>query len=154
MFYPSVDNLFDEMFNFDDDLFASRSERNLPALHRGSKGRHGELMRTDVKETKKAYKLNIELPGYTKDDIKVKFDDGVLTVSADKVEENEEEKDGKVIRKERFSGSIRRSWYVGEDIKREEIAAKYENGVLKLTVPKSDPKEALPEDKKYIAIEG
>lgn len=154
MFYPSVDNLFDEMFNFDEDFFEPKPERGLLPSHRGPKGRHGELMRTDVKETKKAYKLNIDLPGYKKDDIKVKFDDGVLTVSAEKVEENEEEKDGKVIRQERFSGAIRRSWYVGEDIKREEIAAKYENGVLKLTVPKSDPKEALPEDKKYIAIEG
>ena len=154
MFYPSVDNLFDEMFNFDDDFFEPKPERGLLPSHRGPKGHHGELMRTDVKETKKAYKLSIDLPGYKKDDIKVKFDDGVLTVSAEKVEENEEEKDGKVIRQERFSGATRRSWYVGEDIKREEIAAKYENGVLKLTVPKSDPKEALPEDKKYIAIEG
>lgn len=154
MFYPSVDNLFDEMFNFDDDFFEPKPERGLLPSHRGPKGHHGELMRTDVKETKKAYKLSIDLPGYKKDDIKVKFDDGILTVSAEKVEENEEEKDGKVIRQERFSGATRRSWYVGEDIKREEIAAKYENGVLKLTVPKSDPKKALPEDKKYIAIEG
>lgn len=154
MFYPSVDNLFDEMFNFDDDFFEPKPERGLLPSHRGPKGHHGELMRTDVKETKKAYKLSIDLPGYKKDDIKVKFDDGILTVSAEKVEENEEEKDGKVIRQERFSGATRRSWYVGEGIKREEIAAKYENGVLKLTVPKSDPKKALPEDKKYIAIEG
>ena len=154
MFYPSVDNLFDEMFNFDDDFFEPKPERGLLPSHRGPKGHHGELMRTDVKETKKAYKLSIDLPGYKKDDIKVKFDDGILTVSAEKVEENEEEKDGKVIRQERFSGATRRSWYVGEDIKREEIVAKYENGVLKLTVPKSDPKKALPEDKKYIAIEG
>ena len=75
MFYPSVDNLFDEMFNFDDDFFEPKPERGLLPSHRGPKGRHGALMRTDVKETKKAYKLSIDLPGYKKDDIKVKFDD-------------------------------------------------------------------------------
>ena len=160
MFYPSVENLFDEMFNFDDDFFGREPEHHmLPA--RGGKHHERALMRTDVNEDDKAYELSIDLPGFDKKDIKVKLDNGLLTVSAEKVEEKTEKEDengkaskhGKLIRKERYVGSMSRSWYVGEDIDRAEIAAKYHNGVLKLTVPKAK-KEELPEDKKYIAIEG
>ena len=161
MFYPSVENLFDEMFNFDDDFFGREPEHRMLPPHGGPKHHEHGLMRTDVSETEKAYELNIDIPGFNKDDIKVKLDDGLLTVSAERVEESTEREDsngkprknGKLIRKERYVGSMSRSWYVGEDVKREEIAAKYENGVLKLTVPKAEKKE-LPEDKKYIAIEG
>ena len=161
MFYPSVENLFDEMFNFDNDIFGNEPERRMLPSHGGPKHPGHELMRTDVNETDKAYELCIDLPGFDKKDIKVKLEDGLLTVSAERVEEDEEREDpsgkprknGRVIRKERYVGSMARSWYVGEDTDREKVAAKYENGVLKLTVPKVEKKE-LPEDQKYIAIEG
>ena len=159
MLHTGFESLFDEMFNdFDDDIFAHHPM--LPS-HVGGPRRH-DLMRTDVNETDKAYELSVELPGFDKDDIKVKYDDGMLTISAEKNEEVEEHadkngkprKNGRLIRKERHFGSLSRSWYVGDDIKQEGIKASYKNGVLSLTVPKAEPKKELPEEQKYIAIEG
>jgi len=111
-------------------------------------------MKTDVKETDKDYKLSVDLPGVKKDDLKAELKDGYLTISAT-VNQNNDEKDeeGRYIRRERFSGSFNRSFYVGENVSEEDIKAKFENGTLMLTVPK---KESAPqvEEKKYIAIEG
>ena len=159
MIHSGFESLFDEMFNdFDDGIFGRRPM--LPA-HGGGRGR--DLMRTDVSETEQAYNLEIDLPGFNKEDIKIKFDEGMLTISAEKSEdvEEREDKNGKprkngsrLIRKERHFGSMSRSWYVGDDIKKEDIKASYNNGVLSLTVPKAEPKKELPEDQKYIAIEG
>ena len=159
MIHSGFESLFDEMFNdFDDDIFGRR-----PMLSAHSGGHKRDLMRTDDSETEQAYSLAIDLPGFTKDDIKVKYDDGVLTISAEKNEdiEEREDKNGKprkngsrLIRKERHFGSMSRSWYVGEDIKKDDIKASYKNGVLLLTIPKAEPKKELPEDQKYIAIEG
>lgn len=113
-----------------------------------------DLMKTDVKETDKDYKLSVDLPGVKKDDLKAELKDGYLTISAT-VNQNNDEKDeeGRYIRRERFSGSFNRSFYVGENVSEEDIKAKFENGTLMLTVPK---KESAPqvEEKKYIAIEG
>ena len=159
MIHTGFESLFDEMFNdFDDDIFAHHPM--LPP-HAGGP-RHHELMRTDVNETDAAYELSVELPGYDKDDIKVKFDDGMLTISAAKNEDTEEHfdkngkprKNGRMIRHERHFGSLSRSWYVGDGIKQEGIKASYKNGILSLTVPKAEPKKELPEEQKYIAIEG
>ena len=157
MLYPSVENLFDEMFNgFGDDFFDNRR----PLL---GNGKHEKsLMRTDVNETKDAYELKVDLPGYKKDEIKVKLDDGFLTISANKVTESTEREDehgktrknGRVIRQERYVGAMSRSWYVGDDVDQNKVKAKYENGVLELTIPKTEPKKELPENQKYIAIEG
>ena len=159
MIQSGFESLFDEMFNdFDDEIFGRRPM--LPA-HGGGRGHN--LMKTDVSETEQAYNLEIDLPGFKKEDIKIKFDDGVLTISAEKSEdvEEREDKNGKprkngshLIRKERHFGSMSRSWYIGDDIKREEIKASYNNGVLSLTVPKAEPKKELPDEQKYIAIEG
>ena len=159
MIHSGFESLFDEMFNdFNDEIFGRRPM--LPA-HGGGRGHN--LMKTDVSETEQAYNLEIDLPGFAKEDIKIKFDEGMLTISAEKSEdiEEREDKNGKprkngsrLIRKERHFGSMSRSWYVGDDIKKDEIKASYKNGVLSLTVPKAEPKKDLPEEQKYIAIEG
>ena len=159
MIHSGFESLFDEMFNdFDDEIFGRRSM--LPAQ---SGMRRQGLMKTDVSETEQAYNLEIDLPGFNKEDIKIKLDDGMLTISAEKNEdvEEREDKNGKprkngsrLIRKERHYGSMSRSWYVGDDIKKDDIKASYNNGVLSLTVPKAEPKKDLPEEQKYIAIEG
>ena len=159
MIHSGFESLFDEMFNdFDDEIFGRR-----PMLPAYGGGRGHNLMKTDVSETEQAYNLEIDLPGFTKEDIKIKFDEGMLTISAEKSEdvEEREDKNGKprkngsrLIRKERHFGSMSRSWYVGDDIKKDDIKASYKNGVLSLTVPKAEPKKDLPEEQKYIAIEG
>ena len=113
------------------------------------------VMRTDVKETATGYELDIDLPGYKKENVQVELKDGCLTVAA-KTEQNKDEKDekGKYIRRERYSGTCSRSFYVGEDIRQEDIHAKYESGVLKLSIPKAEEKKPEVEEHKYIAIEG
>ena len=102
-------------------------------------------MKTDIKETESAYELDIDLPGYKKEDVQAELKDGYLTISA-KTNTTKEEKDenGKYLRKERYSGSCSRSFYVGEDITEEDIKAKFEDGTLKLSIPK---KEAKPVEK-------
>ena len=105
-------------------------------------------LRTDIKETATSYELDLELPGYGKDEIKVSLDSGYLTVSAEKSQKEEEGK--KYLRRE-IRESTSRSYYVGSEITRDEIKAKYANGILSLTVPKAQPKKA--EENKFIAIE-
>ncbi len=111
------------------------------------------MMNTDVKEKENAYELDIELPGFKKEDVRAELKDGYLTISATQ-NTNRDEKDekGSYIRRERYSGSCSRSFYVGEGVKQEDIHARFENGVLKLEVPKADKQKV--EEKKYIAIEG
>ena len=113
-----------------------------------------QVMKTDIKEKDKEYEVDIELPGYKKEDVKAELKDGYLTISAAKNVSTEDKKeDGKYIRKERFSGNVSRSFYVGEDMTQEDIHAKFEDGILKLTVPKKEAKKV--EDKKsYITIAG
>ena len=113
-----------------------------------------QVMQTDIKEKDNEYEVDIELPGYKKEDVKAELKDGYLTISAAKNVSTEDKKeDGKYIRKERFSGNVSRSFYVGEDMTQEDIHAKFEDGILKLTVPKKEAKKV--EDKKsYITIEG
>ena len=111
------------------------------------------IMKTDVHENEDGYELDIDLPGFKKDDIKLSLENGYLFVSASKAHENDEKNDkGKVIRKERYSGSMQRSFYIGDAIEEEDVKAKFEDGVLKLEVPKKD--EAKVPEKKYISIEG
>ncbi len=113
------------------------------------------LMKTDVKETDNSYELDIDMPGFEKGDIKAELKNGYLTISASSSKNNDEkDKDGKYIRKERYSGSCSRSFYVGDDVKQEDIKAKFENGILKVSVPKKEEKPAVEENNKYIAIEG
>ena len=112
------------------------------------------LMKTDVKDTDQGYEITMNLPGVKKEDVKAELKDGYLTISAStNSDKDEKDGNGRYIRRERYSGSCSRSFYVGEDVTQDEIKAKFENGALTLLVPKKDQKPAV-EDKKYIAIEG
>ena len=149
MLAPSIfgENLFDDWFDFPSFGGLGRVENKLYG------DRIGRLMKTDVHEKDGQYDMDIDLPGFKKEDIKVELHDGYLQVSAVKGL-NEEEKDekGKLIRQERYSGSMQRSFYVGDSIKQEDVKAKFEQGVLKLSFPKEGEKK-LPE-KQPIMIEG
>ena len=141
------ENLFDDFFG---DPFGMMPRGRDPLY-----GKHAKnLMRTDVRETEDAYELDVDLPGFKKDEVTLELKDGCLTVSA-KTEENKDEKDenGKYIRRERYSGTCSRAFYVGEDIEKNEIKAKFEDGILKLSVPKKDAKPKV-EENRYITIEG
>ena len=149
MMLPTIfgENLFDD---FMDDAF----ERNFFGGRNPLYGKHSKnLMKTDVKETETGYELDIDLPGFKKDEISAHLEDGYLTVSAAKgVDKDEKDNEGRYIRRERYSGSMTRSFYVGNAVTEEDIKAKYEDGILSLSIPKKDPKTV--EAKKYIAIEG
>lgn len=105
-------------------------------------------LKTNIKETDSSYELDIEMPGYAKDQIKVALENGYLTVSASK-ESKEEDKNKHYVRKE-ISESCSRSYYVGDDVTQADIKAKYENGMLAISVPKSQPKQLK---SSYIDIE-
>lgn len=140
MLYPSI---FDDFF---DDDFANFP--TFPEIRRSS------MMKSDVKELDNAYQLEMDLPGFKKDDVKMQLKDGVLNISAETSRNNDEkDKNGKYIRRERFEGTCSRSFYVGKDVKQEDIKAKFDNGVLTVTVPKAEKKPEI-EENKYIQIEG
>ena len=149
MLMPRIytENLFDDWF----DDFPFRSLEN---VDRKLYGKHaGKEMLTDVREHEDHYEVEIDLPGFKKDEIKIELNDGYLTISASKgLNEDEKNKEGKIVRKERYSGVLQRSFYVGEQMTNEDIKAKYEDGVLSLNVPKKEEKK-LPE-KQTIMIEG
>ena len=155
MIRPSIfgENLFDDWFDefpfYDMDKEMNNTEKKLY----GKKA--GRIMKTDIKEQKDGYELMIDLPGFTKDEIKASVSDGYLTISAAKgLDKDEKEKDsGHYIRKERYAGACQRSFYVGEDIEQEDVKAEFKHGILKLFVPKKEAKKAV-EENKYIAIEG
>ena len=115
--------------------------------------RAAQVMKTDVHEHDDKYELDIDLPGFKKDEIKLSLENGYLSVSAAKgLDKEEKDKKGKLIRQERYAGAMQRSFYVGDAVKQEDVKAKFEDGVLKLSIPKNEA-EKLPE-KQYIAIEG
>lgn len=111
-----------------------------------------KIMKTDIKEKNDGYQIDIELPGYQKENIKMDIEDGYLTIHAEIDTDNEEKEEGKFVRKERYVGSCSRSFYVGEDIKSEDIKASFKNGMLKIEIPKVEEEKKLPE-KQYIQIE-
>ncbi len=111
-----------------------------------------KIMKTDIKEKNDKYLIDVELPGYQKEDIKIDVEDGYLTVHAETNSDKEEKEDGKFIRRERYVGTCSRSFYVGTEIQSEDIKASFKNGMLKLEIPKKDEKKELPE-KKYIQID-
>lgn len=118
-------------------------------------GKHASnLMKTDVKETDSGYEVDIDLPGFKKDEIQMQLENGYLTVSAAKgLNKDEKNEDGRYVRRERYAGSVSRSFYVGENVTEKDIHPKYENGILSFKMPKDD-KKAVEEKKHYIAIEG
>ena len=150
MMMPSIfgENLFDDdwmNFPFEQDFWGKKNP-----LY----GKHAKnMMKTDIREHDEGYEVDIDLPGFKKDEISIELENGYLTVSAAKgLDKAEEDKKGKYIRKERYAGAMQRSFYVGENLTDEDIKAKYENGILRLSVPKK-PAKAV-EAKKTIAIEG
>ena len=149
-FLPAVfgENMMDLFDDFDRDFFRGfgRPEHMLYGKNAP------RMMKTDVKETDEGYELAVDLPGFKKEEIRLDLNNGYLTISTEKSLENKEEKHGKMLRQERYSGTMQRSFYVGGSITEEDIKAKYENGVLSLTVPKKDARK-VPE-KKQILIEG
>ena len=152
MLMPSIfnDNLFDDFFDFPfyDDKADRKIQRKLYGHHAGN------LMKTDIKELDNGYELEIDLPGFKKDEIKAELNNGYLIVSAAKGldEDKEDKKTGKYIRRERYAGASQSSYYVGEDITEEDIKASFEHGILTLFVPKKEAKPAV-EEKKYISIQ-
>ena len=147
MYMPAIfrENLFDDFF----DDFA-RPERAMGRFRDPKEN----FMKTDVRENDHAYELDIELPGCKKEDVKASLKDGCLTISTE-TKQNQDKKDenGKYIRRERYFGSMSRSFYVGEAVTEEDIKARFEDGVLKMTVPKKEVKPEVPQTK-YISIEG
>ena len=145
---PSIfgENLFDDFFD-DFSMFPARD------AHKSLYGKHAKnLMKTDVREHDKGYELDVDLPGFKKDEIHIGLENGYLTISASKgLDKDEEDKKGKYIRKERYAGAMQRSFYVGDGITQEDVKAKYEDGILKISIPKKDAKAV--EEKKTIAIE-
>ncbi len=149
MLRPSIfnDNLFDDFFEF--PFFDDRAERKLYGHNAKN------IMKTDIKEHKDGYELEIDLPGFHKDEIQAELKDGYLTISAAKqLNQDEKEKEsGKYIRRERYSGSCQRSFYVGGEITQEDIKAEFKHGILKLFVPKKEAKPEV-EQRKFVSIEG
>jgi HSP20 family molecular chaperone IbpA len=129
-------DLLDDIF--DDEFFNIKSTKN-------------ELMKTDIKEHKDNYELITDLPGFEKENIKVSLENGYLTIHAkNNVEHENNENHGKIVRKERYFGECQRSFYVGDNLKDEDIKANFTNGVLHVNIPKVEEKKA--EEKKYIEI--
>ncbi len=145
MLMPSVfgKNIFDDWMDF-----------SFPDINRELYGKHAKnVMKTDVRELDNAYEVVVDLPGFKKDEIDIQLENGYLTIEAGKgLDKEESDQDGKYIRRERYSGSMSRSFYVGEGITERDIHAKFEDGILKLDVPKQEVKAI--ETKKHIAIEG
>ena len=134
---PSIfgENLFDDFFG---DPFGMMPRGRDPLY-----GKHARnLMRTDVRETEDTYELDVDLPGFKKDEVTVDLQDGYLTISAAKaLDKDESDQKGKFLRQERYAGSMSRSFYVGDDVEAADISAKYEDGILKISVPKAAQKE-------------
>ncbi len=158
MMTPSIfgENLFDDFFDdfFDfpvwDDKAMQKAQKKLYGRHAAN------MMKTDVQEHNDHYEVDIDLPGFKKEELSLQLKDGYLTINAAKGldKDEKEKKTGKFVRRERYAGSMSRSFYVGEDVKQEDVHAKYESGVLKLSIPKMDEKKPQVEESKYIAIEG
>lgn len=144
--------MFDDFFNdfpFYDDNAGQKIEKKLY-------GRHGQnLMKTDIKEMEDGYELEMDLPGFTKDEVCASVENGYLTITAAKgVDKDEQEKEThKYIRRERYAGACQRSFYVGEDVTEADIKGEFKHGILKLHIPKKEVQPAV-EEKKYISIEG
>ena len=157
MMTPSIfgENLFDDFF---DDLFdfPMLDDKAMQKAQKKLYGRHAaNMMKTDVQEHDDHYEVDIDLPGFKKDELSLELKDGYLVITAAKGldKDEKEKKTGNFVRRERYAGSMSRSFYIGEDIKEEDIHAKYEGGVLKLNVPKAEKNQPQVEEKKRIVIE-
>lgn len=146
---PSIfgENLFEELFEEPFRMMSAFDARN--PLY----GRHAKnIMKTDVRETENTYELDIDLPGFKKEDVQVQLENGTLTIAAAKsLDKNEQDEKGRYLRQERYTGQCSRSFYVGDQVTEQEISAKFEDGILKIHLPKAAPQ--LPAQKGLIAIE-
>ena len=137
---PSIfgEYLFDDSLS---DFFGFG--RMMPQISNELYGKHAKnLMKTDVRELDGSYELDVDLPGFKKDEVTVDLQDGYLTISAAKaLDKDESDQKGKFLRQERYTGSMSRSFYVGDDVESTDICAKYEDGILKISVPKTAHKE-------------
>ena len=152
MLMPSIfgNDMFGDFFTdpgFDDKEFKDMQKKLYG--HRAK-----NVMSTDVKEVENGYELEMDLPGFKKDEIKASVENGYLTISAARGldEDEKDKKSGKYIRRERYAGACERSFYVGEGISQDDIKASFQHGILKLFIPK-EPEKSV-EEKKYVAIEG
>ena len=150
MLMPSIfgENLFDDNwmdFPFDRDFWGKKN----PLYGKNAKN----MMKTDIREHDDGYEVDVDLPGFKKDEISLELENGYLTVSAAKgLDKDEKDKKGKYIRRERYAGAMQRSFYVGDALTQEDIRAKYESGILSISIPKKVAQAV--ETKKSIAIEG
>lgn len=145
MLFPEVfgRNHFDVFDGFDEFFDRTRSRRTAPST---------SIMKTDVKETDAGYELFVDLPGIRKENVKAELNDGYMTISvAEEQNHDQQDEDGKYIRRERYTGNYSRSFFIGKEITEADIKAKFTDGVLRLDIPKKEP--CVPE-KKYISIEG
>lgn len=148
MMMPSIfgEHLFDDWmdFPFEKEFFGKRN----PLYGKNEKN----LMKTDVRELDGNYEVDVDLPGFKKDEVTARLENGYLTISAAKdLNKDEQDDKGRYIRRERYAGSCARSFYVGENVKQEDIKARFEDGILRLIVPKEAPAEV--EENRYISIE-
>ena len=146
MLMPSIfgESLFDD---FMDDFAFPNIEKKLYGKHAP------HIMKTDVKEKDNTYEVDMDLPGFKKDEIQIQLKNGYVTVSAAKgLDKDEKDKEGKYVRRERYAGNVSRSFYVGDNVRKEDIHPKFENGILSFTVPKEQ--KAVEDTSHYIAIEG
>ena len=150
-YLPTVfgENLMDVFDDSDRNFF-----RGFGNADRALYGKHAQnMMKTDVKETEEGYEVDIDLPGFKKDEIHLELNDGYLTISTEKsLEKEDKNKKGRMLRQERYAGVMQRSFYVGDSITEEDVKASYESGVLHLMIPKKDAPKAP--EKKTIQIEG
>ena len=150
-YLPTVfgENLMDVFDDFDRNFF-----RGFGNVDRALYGKHAQhMMKTDVKETDEGYEVDVDLPGFKKDEIHLELNNGYLTISTEKsMEKTNENKKGKMLRQERYSGVMQRSFFVGEHLTEEDIKASYDSGVLHVIIPKKDAPKAP--EKKTILIEG
>ena len=152
MLMPSIfrtNSLIDDLF--DDDWFNDKEFRNMEKKLYGHRAKN--VMNTDVKETEDGYELEMDLPGFKKEEVSVELNDGYITIRAAKGldEDEKEKKTGKYIRRERYSGACERSFYVGEGVTQQDIKASFKHGILKLDIPKKEAKKI--EQNNFISIE-
>ena len=151
MLYPSIFNesIFDDLMDFDFPSFGGFGNVDKKLYGKNA----ARVMKTDVREHEDGFEVVMDLPGFKKDEITLDLENGYLTVTAAKgLDQDEKDKKGKLIRQERYAGSMSRSFYVGENLTEEDVKAKFEDGVLKLSVPKKEA--AKVPQKKTIMIEG
>lgn len=152
MLMPSIfrtNSLIDDLF--DDDWFDDKEFKNVEKKLYGHRAKN--VMNTDVKETEDGYELEMDLPGFKKEEVSVELNNGYITIRAAKGldEDEKEKKTGKYIRRERYSGACERSFYVGEEVTQQDIKASFNHGILKLDIPKKEAKKI--EQNNFISIE-